>query len=72
MTTRRPDDARRIEVVPGGPVLIEGPVEAERPDGGGTVRSDRVVVALCTCHRSERLPWCDTSHRTRHRTPDAT
>lgn len=54
-----------METVPGGPVLIEGPVEAERPDGGGTVRSDRVVVALCTCRRSKRLPWCDTSHRTR-------
>ncbi|WP_327675414.1 CDGSH iron-sulfur domain-containing protein [Kitasatospora sp. NBC_00458] len=48
-----------------GPVLIEGPVEVVLPDGG-TVRSDRPVVALCTCGRSRRYPFCDTSHR-RHR-----
>ena len=53
---------RRVTPVPGGPVLVEGPVEVELPDGS-TVTSDRPVVALCTCGRSARLPFCDTSHR---------
>jgi CDGSH-type Zn-finger protein len=52
----------RVTPVPGGPVLVEGPVEVELPDGS-TVTSDRPVVALCTCRRSRTQPWCDTSHR---------
>ncbi len=55
---------RRVVPVPDGPVLVEGPVEVEMPDGS-TVVSDRPVVALCTCGRSARLPFCDTSHRVR-------
>ncbi|EOD69397.1 CDGSH iron-sulfur domain-containing protein [Amycolatopsis vancoresmycina] len=58
---------RRVTVVPGGPVLVEGPVELSTPEGG-TVRSDRFVVAVCACRRSKRFPFCDTSHRKRIRT----
>ncbi len=47
-----------------GPLLVEGPVEVELEDGT-TVSSDRFQVALCTCRRSRRYPWCDTSHRAR-------
>ncbi|MFI9722057.1 CDGSH iron-sulfur domain-containing protein [Streptomyces sp. NPDC052396] len=54
--------ARRIRRDPGGPLLIEGPVEVELPDGS-LVRSDRPMVALCLCGRSGIPPWCDTSHR---------
>ena len=56
----------RVTPVPGGPVLVEGPVEVQLPDGT-TVTSDRPVVALCTCRRTRRPPWCDTSHRDRTR-----
>jgi CDGSH-type Zn-finger protein len=49
-------------------VLVEGPVEIEMPDGT-LVHCDRPVVALCTCRRSRRQPFCDTSHRPRTR-PD--
>ncbi|MFC9621129.1 CDGSH iron-sulfur domain-containing protein [Streptomyces sp. NPDC056930] len=49
---------------PGGPMLVEGPVEVVQKDGT-LVRSDRPVVALCTCRRSLIFPWCDTSHRGR-------
>ncbi|ONK13853.1 CDGSH iron-sulfur domain-containing protein [Streptomyces sp. MP131-18] len=49
---------------PGGPLLIEGPVEFVAEDGT-VIRSDRPVVALCTCRRSRRFPFCDTSHRRR-------
>lgn len=53
----------RVTVTEDGPLLLEGPVEVELPDGT-VVRSDRPVVALCTCGRTGRPPWCDTSHRT--------
>lgn len=53
-------------VVPGGPMLIEGPVELLLPDGS-TVSSDRFMVAVCACRRSKRYPFCDTSHRRRVR-----
>ncbi|QTE02652.1 CDGSH iron-sulfur domain-containing protein [Streptomyces cyanogenus] len=54
--------ARRLTVQRRGPLLVEGPVEIELEDGS-TVFSDRFRVALCTCRRSRRYPWCDTSHR---------
>ncbi|RKN44091.1 CDGSH iron-sulfur domain-containing protein [Streptomyces hoynatensis] len=53
---------------PRGPLLIEGPVEVVLADGR-TVRSDRFLVAVCTCRRSRAYPWCDTSHRRRSRPP---
>ncbi|MFF3055292.1 CDGSH iron-sulfur domain-containing protein [Streptomyces sp. NPDC057909] len=49
---------------PGGSMLVEGPVEVVQEDGT-IARSDRPVVALCTCRRSLDFPWCDTSHRGR-------
>ncbi|CAN7303397.1 CDGSH iron-sulfur domain-containing protein [Knoellia sp. LjRoot47] len=52
----------RVVVTGEGPVLVEGPVEVVGPDGD-VVRSDRAVVALCTCRRSRIAPFCDTSHR---------
>ncbi len=54
--------ATRVQVVPNGPVLVSGPVRIEMPDGQ-VVESDRFMVAICTCRRSERYPLCDTSHR---------
>lgn len=60
MPTER--EHRRVVVEPGGPVLVDGPVEVVLPDGG-VARSDRFVVALCACRRSKRYPFCDTSHR---------
>ncbi|MET9803180.1 CDGSH iron-sulfur domain-containing protein [Streptomyces sp. NPDC006368] len=56
----------RLVIDPEGPMLVEGPVEIELPDGG-TASSDRFLVAVCTCRRSRRYPWCDTSHRRRTR-----
>ncbi|EYT82473.1 CDGSH iron-sulfur domain-containing protein [Streptomyces andamanensis] len=54
----------RVTVRRQGPILLDGPVEVELEDGT-TVSSDRFRVALCTCRRSRRYPWCDTSHRRR-------
>ncbi|MEE1796235.1 CDGSH iron-sulfur domain-containing protein [Streptomyces sp. BE308] len=62
----RDRDRRRVTVVPGGPLLVEGPVEIVTGDGRAVV-SDRFVVALCVCQRTRRPPFCDTSHRRRVR-----
>jgi CDGSH-type Zn-finger protein len=51
-----------------GPLLVPGPVDVVLPDGR-RVRSQRPVTALCTCRRSRRQPFCDTSHRCKVRTP---
>ena len=63
-TVRAHDERRRVTLVPGGPVLVEGPVELVLDDGT-TVSSDRFVVAVCACRRSRTYPFCDTSHRGR-------
>lgn len=60
-------ETRLVRVVPGGPVMIEGPVHIEMPDGS-VVDSDRFMVAVCACRRSKNYPLCDTSHRRRCRT----
>ncbi|MET0900974.1 MAG: CDGSH iron-sulfur domain-containing protein [Mycobacterium sp.] len=57
---------RRVRIVPKGPVMVEGPVSIEMPDGS-TVDSDRFMVAICTCKRSKTYPLCDTSHRRKMR-----
>jgi CDGSH-type Zn-finger protein len=58
--------ARTVQIVPGGPIMVEGPVRIEAPDGT-VVESDRFMVAVCTCRRSKIYPLCDTSHRRRAR-----
>lgn len=55
-------DARTVRLVPGGPMLVEGPVRIVAEDGTDVI-SDRFVVAVCRCHRSGIYPLCDTSHR---------
>ncbi|MCV7153944.1 CDGSH iron-sulfur domain-containing protein [Mycobacterium pyrenivorans] len=65
------DEPRLVRVVPGGPVMVEGPVRIEMPDGK-IVESDRFMVAICACRRSKTYPLCDTSHRRRQRGDNAT
>jgi CDGSH-type Zn-finger protein len=59
-----PEQLRRVTIDPGGPLLVEGPVEVTLADGSRVV-SRRFMVAICTCRRSRTYPWCDTSHRRR-------
>lgn len=63
-------EPRTVRVVRGGPVMVQGPVRIELPDGN-TVESDRFMVAICACGRSKNYPLCDTSHRRRCRTAGA-
>jgi CDGSH-type Zn-finger protein len=60
---------RVVRIVSCGPIMVEGPVRIESPDGT-VVESDRFMVAICTCRRSEDYPLCDTSHRRRKRPCD--
>ncbi|WP_017606162.1 CDGSH iron-sulfur domain-containing protein [Nocardiopsis alkaliphila] len=60
------ENPRRVIVTGEGPILVYGPVDVEMPDGT-RVLSERAVTALCTCGRSRRRPFCDTSHRRRVR-----
>ncbi|BBX35390.1 zinc finger CDGSH-type domain-containing protein [Mycolicibacterium mageritense DSM 44476 = CIP 104973] len=55
-------EVRVVRVIEHGPMLVEGPVRIELPDGS-VVESDRFMVAICTCRRSATYPLCDTSHR---------
>ena len=55
--TTEPPDPRIVRVVPNGPVLVEGPVRIELPDGS-VVESDRFMVAICACRRSKTYPLC--------------
>lgn len=62
-----PEPARtvhKVVVTADGPLLVEGPVDIDLPDGR-RVRSERPVTAVCVCGRSARYPICDTSHRVR-------
>jgi len=60
--TMSSSDRRVVRVVAGGPLMVEGPVSIEMPDGR-VVDSDRFMVAICACKRSKNFPLCDTSHR---------
>ncbi|OFJ54121.1 CDGSH iron-sulfur domain-containing protein [Mycolicibacterium grossiae] len=60
------DDARMVRIAKSGPLMVQGPVRIETPDGD-VVESDRFMVAICTCRRSKIYPLCDTSHRKRQR-----
>ncbi|MGW0390406.1 CDGSH iron-sulfur domain-containing protein [Streptomyces sp. NPDC003042] len=64
---RGTSETPEIPGTPEGPLLVEGPVEIVLDDGT-IARSDRFMVAVCTCRRSRAYPWCDTSHRPRQRT----
>jgi CDGSH-type Zn-finger protein len=51
---------------PDGPTLVR---RADAiVDGNGTEHLvQRPVVAVCTCDKSQRLPWCDSTHKALHR-----
>ncbi|HEX6248520.1 MAG TPA: CDGSH iron-sulfur domain-containing protein [Nocardioidaceae bacterium] len=57
-------DADDIEVTPcpDGPLLVRG-ADAVRDEAGELHPTTRPVVAVCTCAKSQRLPWCDGTHK---------
>jgi uncharacterized Fe-S cluster protein YjdI len=55
-----PADLVRVEVSPGGPLLVHGPVLVRAADGQETLHPR---TALCRCGQSANKPYCDGSHR---------
>jgi CDGSH-type Zn-finger protein len=45
-----------------GPILVRGADVVQDAQGTSHLVT-RPVVALCTCDRSQRLPWCDGTHK---------
>jgi CDGSH-type Zn-finger protein len=62
-------EPRLVRMVLCGPVMVQGPVRIETPDGT-VVESDRFMVAICACRKSKTYPLCDTSYRRRRRTDE--
>lgn len=52
----------RISDCPNGPLLVRGASTWPAPDGTPTPVT-RPVVAVCRCEKSQRLPWCDGTHK---------
>jgi CDGSH-type Zn-finger protein len=55
---------------PGGPMLVRGADEI-RDEHGEAHPVTRPVVAVCRCDKSQRLPWCDGTHRVLERSGPA-
>jgi hypothetical protein len=53
-----------VEVTPcpGGPLLVRGADAVRAPDGA-LHPTTRPVVAVCACDKSQRMPWCDGTHK---------
>lgn len=51
----------RVEVRPGGPLIVRGEVLLKTADGVETSRQGS--FAFCRCGTSGRMPWCDGTHR---------
>jgi uncharacterized Fe-S cluster protein YjdI len=58
----RGDGATTVEIRPGGPLYVRGPVRLVAP-GGRVLTEEEHRVALCRCGASENKPFCDNSHR---------
>jgi len=56
--------ARDVEVTPcpDGPLLVRG-ADAVRDEDGQLHPTTRPVVAVCTCDKSQRMPWCDGTNK---------
>jgi hypothetical protein len=55
-----------VRACPDGPLLVRGAESVEDPDGVPHPVT-RPVVAVCTCGKSARLPWCDSTHKSLRR-----
>ncbi|MEI2784547.1 MAG: CDGSH iron-sulfur domain-containing protein [Candidatus Nanopelagicales bacterium] len=51
-----------VRLCPDGPLLVRG-ADSVTDDSGVEHLVTRPVVALCTCGKSQRKPWCDATHK---------
>ena len=52
----------QVRACPNGPLLVRG-AQVILDEDGTEHEVTRPVVALCTCRRSARKPWCDATHK---------
>lgn len=55
-------DDVEVTPCPDGPLLVRG-ADAVRDKDGALHATTRPVVAVCTCDKSQRMPWCDGTHK---------
>ena len=55
-----------ISPCPGGPTLVRR-ADAIIDADGTEHPVERPVVAVCECEKSQRLPWCDSTHKAMRR-----
>lgn len=51
-----------VRLCPDGPMLVRG-ADTVVDAAGEAHRVTRPVVAVCTCDKSSRMPWCDSTHK---------
>ncbi|WP_460867407.1 CDGSH iron-sulfur domain-containing protein [Nocardioides pakistanensis] len=51
-----------VTACPNGPFLVRG-ADAVRDADGELHPTTRPVVAVCACDKSQRMPWCDGTHK---------
>ena len=54
--------ANEINVAKNGPLLLQGPVTINKPDGTSETFEEGKTCALCRCGKSAGKPFCDGSH----------
>jgi hypothetical protein len=55
-------DDVEVTACPHGPLLVRG-ADGVRDQDGQLHAATRPVVAVCACGKSQRLPWCDGTHK---------
>lgn len=58
---RESDQPVKIDVINGGPLLVEGEFKITGPDGNEINKSK--MAYFCRCGGSNRMPFCDGTHR---------
>jgi CDGSH-type Zn-finger protein len=51
-----------VRMCPDGPLLVRGADSIVDAEGDSHVVT-RPVVAVCACGKSQRMPWCDSTHK---------
>jgi len=52
----------KVQVMGGGPLMIEGPCAIVDKDGNETIKEAKIF--LCRCGGSNNKPFCDGTHKT--------
>ena len=52
----------RVRLCAGGPLLVRG-ADVVVDQAGAEHEVTRPVVAVCTCGKTGRAPWCDSTHK---------